>query len=49
MFVAKFRFGCKPNLPGLGSETVIFSKIDTYGERSVHPIGINLGVFRSSL
>ena len=22
----------KPNLPGLGSETVIFSKIDTYGD-----------------
>ena len=37
-FVAKFRFGCKPNLPVLGSETVIFSKIDTYGGTCQHPV-----------
>ena len=30
-FVSKFRFGCKPNLPDLGSERVVVSKIDTYG------------------
>ena len=30
-FVAQFRFGCKPNLPGLGSETVVIAKIDAYG------------------
>ena len=30
-FVAQFRFGCKPNLPALGSETVVIAKIDAYG------------------
>ena len=30
-FPRRIRFGCKPNLPDLGTQTVIFSKIDTYG------------------
>ena len=37
-FVAKVRFDCKPNLPGPGSETVIFSKIDTYGVIDMPPL-----------
>ena len=30
-FPRRIRFGCKPNLPDLGTQAVIFSKIDTYG------------------
>ena len=35
-FPCKIRFGCKPNLPGLGSATVVISKIDAYGAVGMH-------------
>ena len=36
-FVSKFRFGCKPNLPGLGLRRLLFLKLTLMGLKFAQP------------